>query len=188
MRILNGLALLGLPLALIAAPAGAHEIGISFNDSAFRATYATGFSNGLRMDAGWLSDSDEGDVAHASLLVTGDVSPGGQTLTGGLGGRLAYLDGEGNNREGYALGVGGSVRWVIPRYNRFAVSGEYYWAPDVLAGGDAEKYVDGTIRVGYSFTKQAEAYIGARYVGADYDDRPSILFDTGMHIGLELRF
>jgi len=188
MRILTRLALLGLPLALMGAPAGAHEIGLSFNDDALRATYATGFSNGLRLNAGWLRHSDEGDVAHASLLVTGDVSPGGQKLTGGLGARLAYLDGEGNNREGYALGVGGAVRWVIPRYDRFAVSGEYYWAPEILSGGDAELYVDGTIRLGYSVTKQGEVYVGARYTGAEFDNRPEILFDTGMHIGLELRF
>ena len=188
MRNLTGLALLGLPFFLIGAPAGAHEVNLSFNDSALRATYATGFSNGLRLDTGWLGDSDEGDVVHASLLVVGDVAPGGQKLTGGIGGRLAYLDGEGNNREGYALGVGGSLRWVVPRYDRFTVYGEYYWAPEILSGGDAEKYVDASIRLGYSVTKQADLYVGARYTGAEYDDRPEILFDTGMHIGFELRF
>ena len=188
MRILPGLALLGLPFFLIGAPARAHEINLGFNEDALRATYATVFGNGLRFEAGWLGDSDEGDVVHAGLLVVGDVAPGSQKLNGGIGARLAYLDGEGNNREGYALGVGGSLRWVIPRYDRFAVYGEYYWAPDILTGGDADEYWDGTIRLGYSVTRQADVYVGARYTGADYDDRPEILFDTGMHIGLELRF
>ncbi len=188
MRILTGLALMGLPLALIGAPAGAHEINLSFNDSAIRATYGRVLANGLRLDGGWLGDSDEGDVWHASALVVGDLAPGGQKLTGGLGGRLAYLDGDGSNREGYALGIGGSVRWAIPRYDRFTVSGEYFWAPDILSGGDAEEYMDGTIRLGYSITKQGELYVGARYTGAEFDDRPQILFDTGMHIGIELRF
>lgn len=188
MRSLAGLALLGLPLFFLGAPARAHDINLSLNDGAVRAAYGTVFSNGLRFETGWLTDSDEGDVVHAGLLVVGDVMPGGQKLTGGIGARLAYLDGEGNNREGYALGVGGSVRWVIPRYNRFAVYGEYYWAPDILSGGDAEEYVDGTIRLGYSITRQAEIYLGARYTGAEYDDRPEILFDTGMHAGFELRF
>lgn len=188
MRILTGLALLGLPLFLIGAPVRAHELNLGFNDDALRATYATGFANGFRFETGWLSDSDEGDVWHAGLLVTGELGRSGQALTGGLGARLAYLDGEGNDREGYAVGVGGQARWVMPRNNRFFVFGEYYWAPDILSGGDAEKYVDGTIRLGYSVTRQAEVYVGARYTGADFDDRPSILFDTGMHVGLELRF
>ena len=82
MRNLTGLALLGLPFFLIGAPAGAHEVNLSFNDSALRATYATGFSNGLRLDTGWLGDSDEGEVVHVSLRAVGDLVPGGQkTLT-----------------------------------------------------------------------------------------------------------
>jgi hypothetical protein len=68
------------------------------------------------------------------------------------------------------------------------VTGELYFAPDILTGGDAEEYVDGTVRVGYSVTRQADVYLGARYVSADYDDRPSIKFDTGLHAGLTLRF
>ncbi len=188
MRIIKGLALLGLPLALAAAPAGAHEFNLSLNDSAVRATYGTVFNNGLRLDGGWLGDSDEGDVVHVSALVVGNMAPGNQKLTGGIGGRLAYLDGEGNNREGYAVGIGGLARWPVPRYDRFTVSGEYYWAPEILSGGDAEEYMDGTIRLGYSVTKQGEVYLGARYTRAEYDDRPRILFDTGFHIGVELRF
>jgi len=170
------------------ATAVAHEIDLSLNSGAFRVTYATPVGDGLRLEGGWLHDTDEGDVAHAGFLVTGDAAPGGQKVTAGIGVRLAYLGGDGSQRDGYALGVGGSLRWVVPRYDRFAVSGEWYWAPDILSGGDAEKYVDGTVRVGYSVTRQAEVYLGARYTGADYKDRPSILFDTGMHAGFNLRF
>ena len=53
MRNLTGLALLGLPFFLIGAPAGAHEVNLSFNDSALRATYATGFSNFSRHFSAW---------------------------------------------------------------------------------------------------------------------------------------
>ena len=194
MRILSGLARLGLPilscvsLSCMVATAGAHEIDLSVNSSAFRAVYATALGDGLRLEGGWLYNSDEGDVVHAGFLVTGDAAPGNQKLTAGIGARLAYLDGDGSRRNGYALGVGGSVHWVLPGYDRFALSGEGYWAPDVLSGGDAEKYVDGTVRLGFSVTRQAEVYVGARYTGADYDDRPSILFDTGLHAGFNLRF
>jgi hypothetical protein len=193
MRNLFGPARLGLPLFLIAmlstgAMAVAHEIDLSLNEDALRLAYATEVGKGLRIDGGFLTDSDEGEVVHAGFQVMGDAAPGGQKLTAGIGGRLAYLDGDGSKREGYALGLGGSFRWPIPRYNRFAVSGELYWAPDILTGGDAEEYVDSTVRVGYSVTRQADVYVGARYVSADYDNRPSIKFDTGLHAGLNLRF
>ncbi|MEO7385892.1 MAG: YfaZ family outer membrane protein [Gammaproteobacteria bacterium] len=199
MRILVGPVPRDLPIAFIACatllitlavvkPVRAHELDLSLNDNAFRVSYAAVLRDNLRLDGGWLRDDDEGDVFHAGFQVTGDAAPGDQKMTAGVGVRLALLDGDGDNREGYALGIGGSVRWAIPRYNRFAVYGEYYWAPDILSGGDAEKYVDGTIRLGYSVTPQAEIYIGARYTGADFDNRPSILFDTGMHAGIDLRF
>ena len=175
-------------LFCLAATAGAHEIDLSINSNALRAVYATSLGDNLRLDGGWLYDSDEGDVVHAGLQVTGDAGTGNKSLTAGIGARLAYLDGDGGGRSGYALGVGGSLRWVLPRYDRFALSGEYFWAPDILSGGDAEKYVDGTVRIGFSVTRQAEVYVGARYTGADYNDRPSILFDTGMHAGFNLHF
>jgi hypothetical protein len=178
----------GVGLFCLAATAGAHEIDFSLNSNALRAVYATSLADNLRLDGGWLYDSDEGDVVHAGLQVTGDAGTGNKSLTAGIGARLAYLDGDGSGRSGYALGVGGSLRWVLPGYDRFAVSGEYFWAPDVLSGGDAEKYVDGTVRIGFSVTRQAEVYVGARYTGADYNNRPSILFDTGMHAGFNLRF
>ncbi len=169
-------------------PAVAHEVDLSLNSDAFRVTYANEAGDGLRLEGGWLHDADKGDVAHAGFLVTGDASSGGQNLTAGVGVRLAYLDAEGSQREGYALGIGGQARWVIPRYDRFAVSGEGYWAPDVLSGGDATRYLDGTVRVGYSVTRQADVYVGARYTRADYDERPDVLFDTGLHAGFNLRF
>lgn len=170
------------------ATAVAHEIDLSLNSDAVRVTYANEVGDGLRLEGGWLHDGDKGDVAHAGLLVTGAASPASQKLTAGVGVRLAYLDGEGSQREGYALGVGGLVRWVIPRYDRFAVSGEGYWAPDVLSGGDATEYLDGTVRLGFSVTRQAEVYVGARYTRADYDNRPEVHFDTGLHAGFNLRF
>jgi hypothetical protein len=193
MRYLFGPARLGLPLLLfavsaISATAAAHEIDLSLNEDAVRLSYATAVGDGLRIDGGYLGDSDEGDVVHAGFQVVGDAAPSNQKLKAGIGGRLAYLDGDGSKREGYALGLGGSVRWAVPRYNRFTVSGELYWAPEILSGGDAEEYIDSSVRVGYSVTRQADVYVGARYVSADYENRPSIKFDTGLHVGLNLRF
>ena len=194
MRILSGLARLGLPflvlLGLSSLPpvAVAHEIDLSINADAFRSVFTLALGDSLRLEGGLLHNSDEGDVISAGFLVTGDVAPGNQKLTAGIGARLAYLDGDGSQREGYALGVGGSVRWVMPRNDRFVLSAEGYWAPEVLCGEDAEEYLDGTVRFGYSVTRQADVYVGARYARADYNNRPSTLFDTGMNIGFTLRF
>lgn len=137
---------------------------------------------------GWLHNSDTGDVAAVTFLVTGDAAPGSRALSAGVGVRLAVLEGEGSQQAGYGLGVGGVVRYVIPRYERFSVAGAAYWAPAILSGGDADEYLDTTVRLGYSVTRQAEVYLGARYVKADYQDGQTNLFDTGLDAGFALRF
>lgn len=194
MRNMFGPAPLRLPLLLIALSSVgstavvAHEIDLSLNSDVVRLVYATEVGDRLRIDGGFLTDSDKGEVVHATFQVVGDAASGDQKLIAGLGGRLAYLNGDGRDQEGYALGLGGSLRWVLPRYNRFAVTGELFWGPDMLTGGDAEEFIDGTLRIGFSVTRQADIYIGARYVRADYEDGPDIRFDTGLHAGLNLRF
>jgi hypothetical protein len=177
-----------LVLSCLPPVAVAHEIDISINADALRFGYATALGESGRFEGGVLHDSDEGEAYTAGFLVTGNPAVGNEKISMGIGARLAYLNGDGSERDGYALGLGGSVRWALPRYERFALSAEGYWAPEVLSGGDAEEYLDGTVRFGYSITRQAEVYLGARYVRADYEDRPSSLFDTGMNIGFNLRF
>jgi len=188
MRNQSGPALLILSLAYLPVATGAHEIDLSVNADAFRAAYATSLGTSARFEGGVLHNSDAGDVFSAGVLAVGDPLVGQLKLTAGIGGRLAYLDGDGSQRDGYALGLGGSVRWVLPRYDRVALSAEGYWAPEVLCGGDADEYLDGTVRAGFSITRQADVYVGARYVRADYDDRPATHFDTGLNIGFNLRF
>ncbi len=182
------LLILILILACLPAGAGAHEIDLSVNADAFRTVYATALGASARFEGGVLHNSAAGDVFSAGVLAVGAPSVGKQKLAAGIGGRLAYLDGDGSQRDGYALGLGGSVRWVLPRYDRVALSAEGYWAPEVLCGGDADEYLDGTVRAGFSITRQAEVYVGARYVRADYDNRPATHFDTGLNTGLNLRF
>lgn len=175
-------------LAFAALPSGASEVDISFNDSAFRAAFGTDLRRDLKLDLGWLHDADAGDVVHAGLLVMGEASVGPNPVRAGVGGRVVGFDGEGRHRDGYALAVGGSVRWQVPRYDRFTLGGEAWFSPDVLTGKDAENYVDLTARAGYAITRQADAYVGVRYVRAEYERRPDNHFDTGMHLGLNLRF
>jgi hypothetical protein len=114
MRGLFGLArpgpavLLLLGLSSLSSAAVAREFDISFNDDAFRSGFALTLQDNLRVGAGVLHSSDAGSVISAGLQVTG-----------GVGARLAYLDGDGSQGGGYALGLGGSVRWALPGYERF---------------------------------------------------------------------
>ena len=183
------LILLGALSGLSSAGVRAHELDLSFNSDAFRFIYANAVPDrSLRLDAGWLHHSDDGDLVHAGLQLVSNATSGPDPVVAGIGGRLAYLNGERSNQNGLALAVGGSLRAPIRGYNRFAVAGELWYAPDVLIIDDAEEYLELGLRGSYNITRQAEVYVGARYVRAEYKQAADYRFDTGMHLGLNLKF
>jgi hypothetical protein len=177
-------------LALVAGPAmgAGNEIDLGLNGDALRILYARMFTNlGVRTDGGWLHHQDNGDVAHFGILVVGKASPKGG-VDAGVGARVFYADGDGSNREGYGLAPGVTLTWTLPGYDRVSIAGEAYYAPDILAGGDAEEYIDTSARVAYAVTRQARVYAGVRYVGADFDRAGEPRFDTGLHAGFNVTF
>jgi hypothetical protein len=175
-------------LVMLCPAAGAHEIDISLNSDAVRGIYATDVLRNGRADFGWLHDKDAGDVFHGGLLITGEASSGPQAIRAGLGGRLVWLNGDGSRRDGYGLALGGRLQVAPPDLNRFTLAAEAFLAPDLLTGGDTDSYLEFGARVAYSVTRQADLYVGGRYVRADFDRAADLRFDTGFHVGIDLRF
>lgn len=172
-----------------AGTVSASELELSFNSDAFRVRFARPFpASALAWDAGWMHHTDNGEALHGGLYLTGEVAEGSNPVQGGLGVRATYTDGDLKNQDGLAFGLGGFVRYVIPRYNRFTVSGHAYFAPEVLGIGDIEKLQDYEIRLGYNVLREADVFIGARYMRGNYDKAPNAYYDTGMHLGVSLRF
>ncbi|MCC5794045.1 MAG: hypothetical protein JJT85_04825 [Chromatiales bacterium] len=183
------LALLGVS-ALAAAPsAQSHELDLSFNSDAFRLLYAyTLPQRSLRADGAWLHNSDSGAALHGGLQLVSAATSGPDPVLVGLGGRVVYLNGRRGNQDGLGIAVGGSLRYTIPQYNRFAVTGEAWYAPNVLIGLDTRQYRELAVRGSYNVTRQAEVYVGARHARAKYRRAEPFRFDTGMHLGINLRF
>ncbi|MDJ0927273.1 MAG: YfaZ family outer membrane protein [Gammaproteobacteria bacterium] len=170
-------------------PALANELDLSFNSDAFRFRFARPFNaSALAWDAGWLHHKDNGEAIHGGFYLTGEASDGANPLQGGLGVRATYTNGDIKDQDGLAFGLGGYLRYVFPRYNRFSVSGHAFFAPEVFHIGESDKLQDYEVRLGYNVLREADIYVGARYVRADYDKAPKAYFDTGMHLGLSLRF
>jgi len=183
------LMVLGVLSSLSSGVVRAHELDLSFNSDTFRFIYAYSIpERALRLDGGWLHNTDDGDVLHAGLQLVSNATSGPDPVVAGIGGRLAYINGERSNQDGLALAVGGSLRIPLPAFNRFSISSEIWYAPDVLIVDDAEEYLELALRGSYNVTRQAELYVGARYIRAEYDRAADFKFDTGMHLGLNLRF
>jgi hypothetical protein len=175
--------------ALSATGLQAAELDLNLNDDAAKLSYAADVSDrNLRVDGGVLHHQDRGDVLHIGLNLIGDASPGANPVTGGLGGRLIYADADLNNRDAVYLGIGGFLRYTLPTYDRFSVYGHLYYAPDVLAFGDGDRYQEAEARVSYNVLRQADLYLGVRYSNARFDNAGSQTIDNGLHIGIQLRF
>ncbi len=177
-------------ITLVCAQVFADELDFSLNSDALRLQYIYETeSSGLNFDAGWLHHTDNGDVLHGGIHLVDLASSGRNKIEAGLGGRFVYTNGDSSKQNGFAVPIGGFVRFTPQRMNRLSIGGSLYYAPDILAIGDMTKYQEYTIRVGYNVLRKADVYIGARYVRGDYKGGiADVRYDTGMNIGMTLRF
>lgn len=176
-------------MALFCLPVAADEVDLGFNADALRLVYVHDFkSNDLLLDGGWMHHTDNGDVLHVGLNLSDIASSGSKELVAGLGARMAWQKGDKSKQDGFSVPVGGFLLFTPQRYNRITLGVAAYFAPDVLSVGDATKYQDYTLRFAYNVMRQADVYVGARYVKGEYKNAPDAYYDTGMHIGLTLRF
>ena len=185
MKFLTGL----MASVLLCVSASAGELDLSFNSDAVRAFYVHDFANrDLKSDFGFLTDSDKGEVINVSLFLTGAASDGENPLEGGLGARTGYVDGDGSGQEGFPLAIGGYLKYTLQESNRISVRVDAWFAPDVLTLNDLEKYEDYSIRLAYNFLRQADVYVGARYVAGEFDNGTNVTFDNGLNMGINIRF
>jgi YfaZ precursor len=139
----------------------------------------------LTADVGLLYDRDGGDVVHAGLMLVDEASAG-EDLIAGMGGRIVLVDTD--SGQGQAVAVGGFFRYTFPSFNRMGISGQAYFAPDVLAFGDTTRYFELSLRVQYNLLRQGHLYLGWRKVSANYSLVPEANVDVGMHLGMRIEF
>lgn len=176
-------------LLSISPLAVANGIDLNVNNKAARITADFDLSNNLLVDASWFHHQDKGNVFGAGLHVTGAATGGREPLQAGLGGRLLAIDADiGNRDSGAALPIGGFVNYTFPEYNRFSIGGSAYYAPDVLSFGDATTYSELNAWAGYSLLRNGEVYVGVRSIKAEFEVGPRLTLDSGLHVGLRLRF
>ena len=174
---------------LLCNSAYAGEVDFSFNSDAFRAFYIHDFKNNdLQSDFGLLYNGDEGSVANVSLYLSGFASDGSSPLQAGIGGRTGWVEGDKSGQSGAPLAVGGYLKYTFQNLNRVSIRGDAWFAPEILSLGDLEKYEDFSVRVGYNILKQADIYIGLRYVRGSFDNDSNAKFDDGANIGFSIRF
>ncbi|MEO0346132.1 MAG: YfaZ family outer membrane protein [Pseudomonadota bacterium] len=175
--------------ATVVTGAHASELNLSLNDDAARLTYAWDISaNDLKLDVGWLTHQDRGDVLNVGVHLEGAASSGDTPVIGGLGGKVFYIDPDAVGFDATVIGIGGYLRYTLPQYNRFNLYGHAYFAPDVLAFGDGDTYREFEARIGYNVLREADVFLGVRYANIEFDPVGDVTMDNGLHLGIQLRF
>lgn len=176
-------------LSLSSFAAAAHEIDLNVNDTAVRLAAAVDLGDDLVVDGSYFYHDDRGDVFGAGFHVTGPFTAGANALRAGLGVRLLRVDSEVLGRDsGTVMPLGGFVNYRFPGYDRFSLGGSVYYSPDVLSFGDTRRYSEYNAWAAYSVVRRGQVYLGVRGIKADFERSPEVTFDTGMHLGIRLRF
>ena len=185
--------LLAFCLCITAAPAFAQTTGkaldVNLNSDAVRMSFAWRLGDPKYLaEVGWLYNQDKGDVVHGSFHLVDAASGSGDALQAGLGVRLVHTRTDPSIFDGTALAVGGFARYTLPNADRYNIGGYVYYAPDVTSFGDQTEYYELGVRLGYSVLRDGDVYLGLRRIEAEYKGFGGFKLDSGLHIGLELRF
>lgn len=181
-----------LGIATFSAQAETFDLNVSSDAvrAALSGPLSFGETNGARYDVGYLYSDDQDarlNVGHAALLVSGDAGARSANVHVGIGVRAAGIDQRG--AEGGAVAVGGEFDVRLPAMNRLGLVGYAFYAPDVLAFGDIDTYLDASITVDYEIIRNASVYAGYRQVRAGIDEAPGTnLRDNSPVVGLRLNF
>lgn len=169
----------------------ADSLDLNLNNDAARLTFSwDARDNKLTFDAGWLHHQDTGDVVNVGLHLIDFAASGPSAPEVGIGGKLFYVDADTvpGSSSGGALGLGGFFRYNFPQADRFGIRGQLYFAPDVVAFGDSTGYLEASLGLTYDVLREADIYIGARYVRAKFENQADFTLDSGLHVGVRLKF
>jgi len=188
-RLLNSRLALVMMCSLAAPVAIAAEADLNVNNNAARLTVEVPVdSNNLLFDGSWLH-SNNGDAVSVAGHVTGKALSGPGPLKAGIGLRLSYVSYDDvTDEDGVNLGIGGFVRYTLPKYDRFLLGSSLYYAPNVLSFGDTKRYLDFTAWGGYAVIPNADIYVGWRKAQGKFDEAGSKNIDSGWLIGVRARF
>ena len=181
-------ATLFLVLAAAAGSAGASNLDFNLASNAVGADFSSNLTDtGLEWTVGLMHHSDRANVGDLGLDLVGNASPVGSPLIFGVGGKFFYIS-PNHIDNGEALGIGAHFRYTWPYFNRFAIGGELYYAPNIVSFQNVDRYLQGRVTFDYQILRNADAYVGYRYVSAAFGGGPNVTLDSSVIVGMSLTF
>ena len=185
--------LFAVSLLLGSAAATADTLDINLGNSAAQFKYGvpSGIAGKSSLFASFLYNDDNDALADAGLLVlTEEGTVPGLSLGVGAKAVAASLNKVSPSRK-FVSGValGGQVRFELPADRRFAVVGEFHYAPSIISFGDADHFSQVAVRGEFSLSPLTQVYLGFRDTKFNMDKGlPTADLENGAHIGVRLSF
>lgn len=171
-------------LTLTASLAQASGLDVNINNEAARFAASGEFKPGIELGGSLLSSDDNGDLTAASVQVLGTETA--RTYEVGAGPRWSHYDSD--HGKGGGLGLGGYGYVSLPAVPKLSVGGYGFYTPGALTYQDFDHGSEIGVRARYRVAQNAQAYVGYRRIGAEFDNSDSETLDSGPLVGVNLLF
>ena len=171
-------------LWLISPMVFAGSLHLNISGESFEAQYmAASSSNSINLSGGALLTDDNGDVFNLGIHTHSDMRAL-DNVTGGLGARLYYIDGNGDDAQ--ALGIGGHLNIGIA--TDFSLAARIYVAPSVVTSSEIDGLTEFSFGIQFDLFTEASLFAGIRNVELEFDGGGDFEIDDSSHFGIILRF
>ena len=166
------------------------EFDVDLSNDVVRLGISTPVASGnLLGSASYLHHEDDADLFAAGIHVAGKSKASRGKQTTGLGVKLAGFTTDEADLDGGALALGGFIKHTLADANLITLRGDLYYAPDVVAFGDADKYLEFSLRVEYRLMDNANVFAGYRKIDIGIKDSSATAdLDKSAHVGINLLF
>lgn len=175
------------PVAL----ADTFDINLSNSAAQFKYNKVSGIAGKSDLFAAFMYNDANSMLGEAGLLVLNEEgSIAGLSLGIGAKAVIASLNKLAPSRvvvSGVALS--GQIRFEVPTDRRFALVGEYHYAPKIISFGDADNFYQTGVRAEFAMSALTQAYVGYRTTKFILSNNPANgVLDNGAHLGVRLTF
>lgn len=168
----------------------ADTLDINLRDSSAQLQYGASMGRDTlgksELHLGVLYADKDNYLADFGLLVKDEVSRNAPRTSIGVG--IKVVAGKSGANDTSAVAIGAQAGFVPTTDPRFSVVGQVYASPTILTFGQAERFIEASVRAEYEIIPQAVAYLGYRTTRFDLKTKTTAKLDDGLHVGLRMMF
>jgi hypothetical protein len=182
---------LALALLGVSINAYADEAELYLSTQSIQGRYVTGadlIGLGAGNLAGEVFTNEQDDVIGAVGLEFAGTPAGTSSvvLSAGpkvYGGTLDFVD-----DNFLAVAVGGKASAAVNAEQSMYLTGQFFYAPEIVSFGEAEKVMDLTLRLESEFVQNLTGFLGYRVFEVDLDNNTEYELDEDVHVGVRYSF